>query len=158
MPEQVVLEHPHPTIHYARFDTVILDGQGQPVTAVEFKYDPPGPESSGQPGPQKVLSAFADLRKLALAPGISERYFIYVMDIEVARYLCDPRNTLHKVFALSFGDAFKLDDDYFASVSSTLHASLGRWPSGVRVEGVTAKDLPCEHCLRVYSVGKESEH
>jgi hypothetical protein len=153
-PERVVLEYPHPTISGARVDTVIVSSSGEPATAVEFKYDRANPGGASQPLPQKAGSAFADMRRLALLPLVPERYFVYVMDRELARYLASPRNGLDNVFGLAVDDTVCLDRDYFVNRSLTFRNRLGEWPGEVVLECVAAQDLPREHCLRIYAVDR----
>jgi hypothetical protein len=145
-PEQVVLEYPHPTISGARIDAVILSNSGEPVTAVEFKYDRANPGGSPQPLPQKAGSAFADLRRLALLPFVPERYFIYVMDRELARYLASPRNGLHNVFDLAKGGTISLDQDYFVNRSSTFRNRLGVNAHPIRQRVIVENDSTLVSC------------
>ncbi len=155
-PERVVLEYPHATVSGARIDTVVLDNSSEPAAAVEFKYDRANPGGSSQPLPQKAGSAFADLRRLALLPLVPERYFIYVMDRELARYLASPRNGLHQVFELAACASITLDQDYFSNRSTTFRSRLGEWPGEVVLECVAAQDLPREHCVRIYAVDRDA--
>ena len=136
--EQVVLEWPHPMIPGARIDTVVTDDGGQPVAAIEFKYDRAGPGAASQPRPQKAGAAFADLRRLAVLAVPHERYFVYATDRELARYLASPRNGLHEVFQLDVGAQLEVDAGYFVGRSATFLGALGEWPGKVRPEGVAS--------------------
>ncbi|WP_343709731.1 hypothetical protein [Mycobacterium sp.] len=155
-PEQVVLEHRHKTVSRARIDTAVFDNSGKPAAAVEFKYDRANPGGSSQPLPQKAGAAFADLRRLALLPDFPERYFIYVMDRELARYLASPRNGLYQVFGLAACASITLAEDYFSDRPMTFRKRLGEWPGEVVLECVGAQDLPREHCVRIYAIDREA--
>lgn len=153
LPEQVILEFPHPLIQRARIDTVIVDGHGAPAMAIEFKYDRRNPGGTNQPMPQKAGSAFADLARLLLFPPPCERYFVYLTDGELARYLDNPRNGLQTFFSLRQDQRRTIDSQFFAGRSATFLHSMGEWPRATcTLRGVINEDLPQNHHLRVYEI------
>lgn len=151
-PEQVVLEFPHPVMRGARVDAVILDAQGEPGSAVEFKYDRTTPGGSNQPKPQKAGSVFADLARLLRFAPLASRSLVYVTDKEIARYLAAPANGLASVFQLRDGDSVQVGPDFFIGRSQTFLRSMGQWPRAAMLWSVACCEMPREHYLRIYHV------
>lgn len=151
-PEQVVLEHLHPSIPGARIDTVILGGDQSPKIVIEFKYHRANPGGTNQPMPQKAGAIFSDLVRLLKLPWQVSRYLVYVTDRELADYLANPRNRLSEVFGLREGGMLKLGSDFFKGRSATFLDSMGDWPGPAKLYSMAAADLPEDHFLRVYEI------
>jgi hypothetical protein len=150
--EQVVLESPHHTISRAEIDTLILGNDRFPDIAIEFKYDRANPSGTNQPMPHKAGKALADLSRLLRCPPDLGRYFIYLTDRELARYLASPRNGLSGVFGLAEGDCLKVGPEFFDDRCTTLRSAMGMWPGRAVLHGIACEALPREHHLRVIAV------
>ena len=93
---KVVLEYPHPQDQGKKqgkkIDTVLLDENGKPKTAIEFKYhrrnNSSAGDSTGSAG--ELLADFAKLRDF---PHV-ERFVVYLTDGEMLQYLQKPSNGL----------------------------------------------------------------
>src|SRR5919106_2020765 len=96
-PNAVVIEAQHPNLDRARIDTVLLAGDSMPFEAIEFKYDRAGPGGYNQPRPQKAGAALADVRRLAMIE-LPRRWFIHLVDDEMAAYLSSDANGLSRIW------------------------------------------------------------
>ena len=151
-PERIVLEDEHPHIKRAKIDMVILNADSSCEVAIEFKYDRANPGGTGQPMTQKAGMIFWDLARLLKLRLVAARYFVYVTDEGLARYLASPRNRLADFFNLSNGSELKLDKGFFAGRSRTFLESMGGRPVLATVKCVISRDLPRNHHLRIYEV------
>ena len=93
---RVVLEYPHPQDQGKKqgkkIDTVLLDENGKPKTAIEFKYhrrnNSSAGDSTGSAG--ELLADFAKLRDF---PNV-ECFAVYLTDGEMLQYFQNPCNAL----------------------------------------------------------------
>lgn len=151
-PERIVLEDEHPQIERAKIDMVILNADASCEVAIEFKYDRANPGGTGQPMTQKAGMIFGDLSRLLKLPLVATRYFVYVTDEGLARYLASPRNGFAAFFNLSTGSELRLDKAFFAGRSRTFLESMDRWPMPATVKSVINRGLPRNHHLRIYEI------
>ncbi len=151
-PERVVLEYRHPIIAGKEIDTVLLGNEGTLDTAIEFKYDRGNPGGTNQPLPQKAGAAFHDMVRLLKLPSPANRYFVYVTDDELARYLASPRNGLSAIFGLGAGQVIQVNSDFFSPLSKTFRNKMGGWPVSTRIVAIASEELPRHHHLRLLAV------
>lgn len=88
---RLALEYPHPgnSRELEKVDTVIMDADGVPETAIEFKYHPndiPTAMSAGE-----LLKDFARLRDFPNA----QRFVVYLTAEKMLKYFNEPCNGLH---------------------------------------------------------------
>lgn len=152
-PERIILEDKHPYIKQAKVDTVILSADySSREIAMEFKYDRANPSGTGQPMTQQAGMIFLDLARLLKLRSVAARYFVYVTDEGLARYLASPRNRFSDFFDLSSGSELKLDKGFFSGRSRTFRESMGGRPVLATVKCMISRDLPRNHHLRIYEV------
>ena len=152
LPEQVVMEYPHPKIDGARVDTVLLDNQLVPVVAMEFKYDREIPSGRNVPKPQKAGAIFRDMVRLLAVPSMDLRLLVHLSSQELAGYWSELRNGLSGVFGLKVGNAIEITGAYFSGRSETFHKSMGTWPGIVDLSCLVSATLRCGHELRMYLI------
>jgi hypothetical protein len=151
-PEKVALEYPHPKTTRAQLDTVLVDGNGQPTLAVEFKYDREIPSGSATPRPMKAGDLFADLIRVSQFSDPCERLFVYVTDSIMATYLRSQPKPLSDFFSLSPGQTLDLTPGLFVDLTKTFQDRMGIWPAQLRIVNVAKRELPRAHHLRIYEI------
>lgn len=147
-PNRIVQEYPHPVESRARIDTVLLDAAGQPTDAVEFKYDRAGPGGHNQPRSQKAGAALADLRRLHDLP-YEGRWFVHLLDREMARYMSSPSNGLARVWGAAADASVTIGPSNLSRLSKTLRVRAGEWMEDIVVQVAALEHLAENHQLRV---------
>lgn len=93
---KVALEYPHPQDQGKnqgkKIDTVLLDENGKPKTAIEFKYHRRNNSSTGN-STGSAAEILADFAKLRDFPDV-DRFVVYLTDGEMLQYLQKPSNGL----------------------------------------------------------------
>lgn len=150
-PENVVLEHPHPTISRAEVDTWVPPSNGRQGLAVEFKYDRKIPSGHNTPRTQKAGKVFHDLYRLGQVPSTMQRLFIYVAGPEMTAYFKNHSNGLVNFFDLPKGKSERIDSAFLAERSATFVKSAAEVPN-IYAVAMYARRLPMDHELRVFEV------
>ena len=150
-PEDVVLEHPHPTISRAEVDTWVLPVNGREGLAVEFKYDRKIPSGQNAPRTQKAGKVFHDLYRLGQVPSTMRRLLIYVAGPEMTAYFKNHSNGLVNFFGLPKGNSVLIDSAFLAERSTTFVKSAAEVPN-IEAFAVYSRSLPRNHELRVFEV------
>ena len=145
----VELEYSHPTNSRKgqKTDAVILDANGVPKTAIEFKYHRKSPNSdtSHSTDAGKLLADFVKLRDF---PNV-QRFVVYLTDGEMFRYLTDPKRGLDWLFCPSKQE-FSEDN---IPTTKTLRDEVGcALSSPVRTQVAGRWDVGSDHKLVVWQV------
>ena len=138
---RVALEYPHPADSRERekVDTVLLDANGKPEMAIEFKYHrkSPNPNSDTTHG-ENAGELLADFAKLRDFPDV-QRFVMYLTDWEMFRYLSNPKRGLYQLFCQSEQEFSEgniprtktLRDKVGCALSFPVRAQVaGRWDVG----------------------------
>lgn len=95
---RLALEYPHPGNPRERVDTVILDENGTPQVAMEFKYHRRNPSGTNLPRPMSAGELLADFARLRDFPDV-ERFVVYLTDGEMLQYII---NRIHWLLDLQW--------------------------------------------------------
>lgn len=153
-PNEVILEYPHPEYGKKKVDTYIPAKNGRHGMVAEFKYDRKIPSEKNKPRPHAAGKLFADISRLACfnaGNNNTKRYFIYLTDGEMLRYLGNPKNGLKWFINGTVGDKINLDSSLFIRLSRTFNESAGEIFPGTSITPVFNDELP-HHILRIYEV------
>jgi hypothetical protein len=150
-PEEIVLEHPHPTIQRAQVDTWILPTAKRQGVAIEFKYDREIPSALNGPRTQKAGKVFHDIYRLGQVSREMRRIFVYLASSEMSTYFLNKSNGLSGFFSLPEGQSLHIDESYLQGKSTTFVQACGPVP-GVTVKLVFSRSLPRHHELRMFEI------
>ena len=126
-PLNVYLEYPHPEVpnkDYAKLDTFVAPMRNRPSLAFEMKFQ----KKIGNndiPKPNNAGAVFADIFKLALfrkGSGNIKRYFVYVADNHMIKYLCNPK--YEPFIRLQENMGFKIASEYLNKKPKTFIKQL----------------------------------
>lgn len=93
-PEEIELEHPHPTIRRAKLDFWISASQGRDGMVVEFKYDRRLSSGKNQPLSQRAGKVLHDLHRISFAGSRMKKLCCYLTDSEMIQYFQNQKNGL----------------------------------------------------------------
>ena len=144
---RVALEYPHPANSREQIDAVILDANGAPETAIEFKYHYSNPSGGNRPRTKFAGELLAEFAKLRDFPNV-QRFVMYLTDGEMFRYFNNPRNGLDQLFSRSEQEI----SDGNIPRTRTLRRFAGDWRSPVRTQVVEQWDVGSDHKLVVWRV------
>ena len=145
-------EYPHPKIQGKRVDTVILDGDRTPQVAIEFKYHRKIPSSHNQPRTMKAGELLTDFARLRDFPNV-QRYMIYLTDVEMLRYLGNPRNGL---YWLLYTKEQEISDANLPN-TATLRRTAGDWTRPALSQTLLNRDVGIDHRLIVWQVKPQGD-
>ena len=139
---RVKFEYPHPANSRKgqRTDAVILDANGKPETAIEFKYHRNEPNTTMSAG--ELIADFAKLRDFRNV----QRFVVYLTDREMFRYLND--NGLDWLFSPSEQEI----SDSNIPRTKTVRCYADDWRSPVRAQVAGRWDVGSGHKLIVWRV------
>lgn len=147
---RVKLEYPHPANSRKgqRTDAVILDANGMPKTAIEFKCHRKSPNpNSDTPHAENAGELLADFAKLRDFPNV-HRYVMYLTDGEMFRYFNNPNNGLNQLLS-----PFEQEiSDRNLPRTKTLRRHAGDWSVPARTRVKCVWDLGSNHWLVVWQV------
>ena len=149
-PEDIILEHRHPTISSAQIDTWIPTINGSGV-AMEFKYDRHIPSGSNANRTQKAGKIFHDLYRLGQFEKTARRIFVYLSSSEMTNYFSSEKNGLSKFFSLAQGAALRIDDAFIAARAKSFTSMVPTAPN-IEVVSLWTQGLPQNHLIRAYEV------
>lgn len=147
---RVKLEYPHPANSRKgqRTDAVMLDANGVPKTAIEFKYHRKSPNSnSDTPHAENAGELLADFAKLRDSPNV-RRFVVYLTDGEMFRYFNNPNNGLSRLLAPMEQEI----SDRSLPRTKTLRRHAGDWSVPARTRVKCVWDLGSNHWLVVWQV------
>ena len=156
---RVALEYPHPADSYKgkEIDAVILDANGVPKTAIEFKYHRknPNPNSATTHG-ENAGELLADFARLRDFPNV-HRFVAYLTDWEMFRYLSNPKRGLDWLFCPSEQEFSEDNIPRTKTLLKALRDKVGcALSSPVRAQMAECWDVGNDHKLfvwRVWQVG-----
>jgi len=146
LPEDIILEYPHPKINRGKIDTWIPYFKGEAL-ALEFKYDRAIPSKRNSPRTTKVGKIFNDLRRLEMLD--CKGLFVYVTDSEMMGYLRNKTNDFHHFFDLPVGQSWSLTDEFMHRRNKTFLVSSGNMME-MDVKCLVSKEMPKNHYLKIY--------
>ena len=141
------LGYRHPANSREQIDAVILDADGAPEAAIEFKYHRSNPGGGNLPRTQLAGELLAEFAKLRDIPDV-QRFVMYLTDGEMFRYFNNPRNGLTRLFSRSEQEI----SDGNIPRTKTLRRFAGDWRSPVRARMMGRWDVGNEHRLVVWRV------
>lgn len=147
---RVELEYRHPANSRKgqRTDAVILDANGVPKTAIEFKYHRKSPNSnSDTPHAENAGELLADFAKLRDSPNV-RRFVVYLTDGEMFRYFNNPNNGLSRLLAPMEQEI----SDRSLPRTKTLRRHAGDWRAPARTRMKCMWDVGSNHWLVVWQV------
>lgn len=146
---RVALEYPHPADSRARekVDTVLLDANGKPEAAIEFKYHRSIPSNRNRPRTMSEGDLIADFARLRDFPNV-DRFIAYLTDGEMFRYFNNPSNGLNWLFAASEQE---ISDGNLPS-AKTFRERADDWRFPVRTQVAGRWDVGSDHKLVVWRV------
>lgn len=152
LPNEIILEYPHPAIPRAVIDTYIPSYQGTSL-AIEFKYDREIPSGREIPKPQNAGELFKDMDRLArFSPkSYMNRIQIYVADSLMVTYFNNPENGHEAFFNLRQGSKMTIEESYLVGKPKTFVNSLMARPS-FDILCLWSEKLPRAHELRVFQI------
>lgn len=141
---RLALEYPHPNpqLQGKKIDTVLLDENGKPKTAIEFKYHPndtPPAMSAGE-----LLKDFARLRDFPNA----QRFVVYLTAEKMLKYFNEPCNGLHW---LLYPKEQKISDAKIPK-DDKLRRHAGDWSRPALSQMLPNRDVGIDHRLIVWQV------
>ncbi len=142
-------EYPHPNIPGARVDAAILDGNGTPQTAIEFKYHRrnPNPKSATTHSENagELLNDFARLRDF---PNV-QRFVMYLTDDEMLNYFKKPGRGLQWI--LEPKNEQEISGSKIPDIK-TLRAKAGDWSRPALSQMLLNLPVASDHRLIVWQV------
>ena len=141
---RMVLEYPRPGNSREKIDTVILDENGTPQIAIEFKYHRKIPSSHNQPRTMKAGELLADFARLRDFPNV-QRLVVYLTDGEMLRYI---RNRIHWLIDLQEQE---ISNTKIPNID-TLQAKAGNWSRPALSQMLLNRPVASDHRLIVWQV------
>lgn len=141
---RMALEYPRPGNSREKIDTVILDENGTPQIAIEFKYHRKIPSSHNQPRTMKAGELLADFARLRDFPNV-QRLVVYLTDGEMLRYI---RNRIHWLIDLQEQE---ISNTKIPNID-TLQAKAGDWTRPTLSHTLLNRDVGIDHRLIVWRV------
>lgn len=153
-PIDLILEYDHGGIQGAKIDTVVCGSNGSPAIAVEFKYDRSNPGGSNQNRTQRAAAVMNDIFRLVKFPSspVTDKYFIYITDSEMAKYFRKVTNRLQDIFDLTGPAQFPITASRFQSLSPTFTTHIADLVCDCAVASAYSAELSGDHCLRAFQV------
>lgn len=147
---RLALEYPHPANSRAseKVDTVILDDNGIPVVAAEFKYHRRNPSGANLPRPMSAGELLADFAKLRDFPDV-DRFVVYLTDGEMLQYLQKPSNGLAWLLDTSREQEISHNT---IPVGKTFRRHAGDWTRPALSQMILNRDVGSDHRLIVWQV------
>lgn len=147
---RMVLEYPHPNLQLQgkKIDTVLLDENGEPKTAIEFKYHRSNPSGTNLPRPMSAGELLADFAKLRDFPQV-ERFVVYLTDGEMLQYLKNPDNGLSWILEHSREQEISLSN---IPDGKTFRQHAGDWSRPALSQTLLNRPVAIDHRLIVWQV------
>lgn len=148
---RMVLEYPHPNpqLQGKKIDTVILDENGTPQVAIEFKYHRrnPNPKSDTNHSDKAggLLKDFARLRDFPNA----QRLVVYLTDDEMLKYFKNPEKDIE--WLLDPRNEQEISDAKIPNID-TLQAKAGDWTRPALSQMLRNWAVGSDHRLIVWQV------
>lgn len=146
---RIVLEYPRPGNSREKIDTVILDENGTPQVAIEFKYHrrSPNPKSATTHSENagKLLKDFARLRDF---PNV-QRLVMYLTDDEMLNYFKKPGRGLQWI--LEPKNEQEISDAKIPDIDK-LRAKAGDWTRPALSQMLLNRPVASDHRLIVWQV------
>ncbi len=149
-PEDIILEHRHPTISGKLIDTWIPAINGNSVV-LEFKYHRVIPSGGNANRTQKAGEIFHDLFRLGQFSPNSSRVFVYLASREMTNHFSSKRNRLNEFFSLAPGATLRIDNEFLAGRVKSFTSRVPTTPN-IEVASLFARSLPQNHQIRAYEV------
>jgi hypothetical protein len=155
-PEEIELEHPHPTIDRAKVDFWISESKGRDGLAVEFKYDRRLPCGKNQNKSRRAGNVIHDLHRVSLAGHRIKKLSCYLTDSEMAEYFQNPANRLTNFSNCPVGGSFEFGPKELCILSSTVKTAAGL-ESPLTIKLLNRNSFPngCE--LRIWEVLRKDD-
>lgn len=119
-------------------------------------HRPPG--GSNAPRTQHAGDIVADLLLLAEVPDDDALYlFVYFTDDEMAGYLSNADNRMHRLYDLPRGERYLLEEMFFADRADSFTKRLKGRSGPVRLISLLRRDYPGGYGLRVWQVLHEGQ-
>lgn len=144
---RVALEYPHPAHSGAKVDTVILDANGAPEMALEFKYHRSNLSGRNLPRTMSAGQLIADFARLRDFPNV-RRFVVYLTDGEMFQYFNNPKNGLNWLFSRSEQE---ISDAKLPS-AKIFRENADDWSFPVRAQVAGRWDVGNDHKLVVWRV------
>ena len=141
---RMAIEYPRPGNSREKIDTLILDENGTPQVAIEFKYHRKIPSRANQPRTMKAGELLADFARLRDFPNV-QRLVVYLTDGEMLRYI---RNRIHWLIDLQEQE---ISNTTIPSID-TLQAKAGNWSSPALSQMLLNRSVASDHRLIVWQV------
>ncbi len=141
---RMALEYPRPGNSREKIDTMILDENGTPQIAIEFKYHRKIPRSHNQPRTMKAGELLADFARLRDFPNV-QRLVVYLTDGEMLRYI---RNRIHWLIDLQEQE---ISNTTIPNID-TLQAKAGNWSHPALSQMLLNLPVASDHRLIVWQV------
>lgn len=149
-PEDIILEHRHPTIASALIDTWIPAINANSV-ALEFKYHRDIPSGSNSNRTELASKIFHDLYRLGQFHTTSRRVFVYLASSEMTNHFSSERNRLNEFFSLAPGSTLHINDAFLAGRAKSFSSMVPNAPNN-EVVSIFARSLPQNHQIRAFEV------
>lgn len=150
---RLATEYPHPNIPGARVDAAMLDRNGAPQVAIEFKYHRKIPSSHNQRRTVKAGELIADFARLRDFPNV-QRYLIYLTDGEMLQYLGNRRNSLQ--WLLDPKNEHEISDANLPN-TPTLRRTAGDWRRPALSQMLLNRPVKSDHRLIVWQVKPQDD-
>jgi len=147
---KVILEYPYSESSYEKLDTLIVS---EPNIAIEFKFTKKIPSGFNKPRTQVAGSIFKDINKITTFNQDSalRRIFVFLTDLEMAKYLNSPVNGFVSFFNLQINNSIIIDSRFINTKAKTFYESVGKF-TPVKLTCLFKEDLQHEYFLRIYEI------
>lgn len=145
---RMALEYPRPGNSREKIDTVILDENGTPQVAMEFKYHRRNPSGTNLPRPMSAGELLADFAKLRDFPDV-ECFVVYLTDGEMLQYLQNPSNGLSRLLDLSREQEISISN---IPDGKTFRQHAGDWLRPALSQTLLNRTVASDHRLIVWQV------
>lgn len=145
---RMALEYPRPGNSREKIDTVILDENGTPQVAIEFKYHRKIPSRANQPRTMKAGELLADFARLRDFPNV-QRLVMYLTDDEMLNYFKKPGRGLQWI--LEPKNEQEISGAKIPNID-TLQAKAGDWSRPALSQTLLDRVVGSDHRLIVWQV------
>ena len=145
---RMAIEYPRPGNSREKIDTVILDENGTPQVAIEFKYHRKIPSRANQPRTMKAGELLADFARLRDFPNV-QRLMVYLTDDEMLKYFQNPNSGVH--WLLNPNNEHEISDANLPN-TATLRRTAGDWTRPALSQTLLNRPVVSDHRLIVWQV------
>lgn len=147
---RIALEYPRPGNSREKIDTVILDENGTPQVAIEFKYHRKIPSRANQPRTMKASELLADFARLRDFPNV-QRLVVYLTDDEMLKYFKNKTPERDLKWLLDPRNEQEISDAKIPNIK-TLRAKAGDWTRPALSQMLLNRTVGSDHRLIVWQV------